>query len=107
MEAKLRAKVESREKNLHPGDLRLSESTLRNLDGSVKKNTAFQRKLVGCVVFLLKLLWILVHSQRSVTEQQRAAMTSDLKALNLSKYLQEVVSYYGWIQFGSMVGLNQ
>lgn len=30
--------------------------------------------------------------QRSLTEQQRATLTTDLKALNLSKYLQEVVS---------------
>lgn len=49
VEAKVRAKAESRRINLNPGDLRLSESSLRSLDGSVKKNTAFQRKLVGIV----------------------------------------------------------
>ena len=30
--------------------------------------------------------------QRLLTEQQRASLTSDLKHLNLSKYIQEVVS---------------
>lgn len=46
-EARVVAKVEIRRTNLSPGELRLSESSLRSLDGSVKKNTAFQRKLVG------------------------------------------------------------
>lgn len=45
-EARISAKVENRRTNLSPGDLRLPESSLRSLDGSVKKNTAFQRKLV-------------------------------------------------------------
>ena len=33
-----------------------------------------------------------LYFQRSLTEQQRTSLTADLKALNLSKYLQEVVS---------------
>lgn len=31
--------------------------------------------------------------QRSLTEQQRASLTSDLKGLNLTKYIQEAVSF--------------
>lgn len=73
-QTRAKAKMETKAKNLSVEGLRLSEDNLRGLDGSVKKNTAFQRKL------------------RSLTEQQRASLTSDLKNLNLSKYIQEVVS---------------
>ena len=33
-----------------------------------------------------------LHSQRTLTEQQRGSLTSDFKSLNLSKYIQEAVS---------------
>ncbi len=42
-------KIENRSKNFNVSTLRLSEGELRKLDGSVKKNTAFQRKLVSGV----------------------------------------------------------
>lgn len=46
-EAKARVKSETKDKNLNVSGLRLSDDDLRKLDGSVKKNTAFQRKLVS------------------------------------------------------------
>ena len=46
MEAKLAAKLENRNVNLHPEALRMTEASLKGLDSSVKKNTTFQRKLV-------------------------------------------------------------
>lgn len=33
-----------------------------------------------------------VSMQRTLTEQQRAGLTSDFESLNLSKYVQEAVS---------------
>lgn len=33
-----------------------------------------------------------VYWQRTLTEQQRASLTSDFESLNLSKYIQEAVS---------------
>ena len=47
VEAKLAAKLENRKANLNPAALRPTEASLKSLDGSVKKNTTFQRKLVS------------------------------------------------------------
>lgn len=46
-QTRAKAKMETKAKNLSVEGLRLSEDNLRGLDGSVKKNTAFQRKLVS------------------------------------------------------------
>ena len=44
--------METKSKNFSVVALRLSDDDLRKLDGSVKKNTAFQRKLVSDLVMV-------------------------------------------------------
>ena len=51
---------------------------MRKLDGSIKKNSAFVKKL------------------RTMTEAQKEVLSSDFRNLNLSKYIQEAVSGGGF-----------
>lgn len=56
------------------------DSFFRKLDSSVKKNTAFIKKLKG-----------------SVFESQRASLLNDVQKLNLTKYIPETVTSLGAI----------
>ncbi|KAA0720835.1 Regulator of nonsense transcripts 2 [Triplophysa tibetana] len=63
-----------RGKNQHVLETRPEEAFFSRLDSSLKKNTAFVKKL------------------RTLTEQQRASLSQDFNLLNLSKYIGEAVS---------------
>nr|XP_055045693.1 regulator of nonsense transcripts 2 [Misgurnus anguillicaudatus]XP_055045695.1 regulator of nonsense transcripts 2 [Misgurnus anguillicaudatus] len=63
-----------RGKNQHAQETRPEEAFFSRLDSSLKKNTAFVKKL------------------RTLTEQQRASLSQDFNSLNLSKYIGEAVS---------------
>lgn len=63
-----------RVKNQHAQETRPEEASFSRLDSSLKKNTAFVKKL------------------RTLTEQQRASLSQDFNSLNLSKYIGEAVS---------------
>ncbi|KAG1932589.1 regulator of nonsense transcripts 2 isoform X2 [Pimephales promelas] len=63
-----------RVKNQHVQETRPEEAFFSRLDSSLKKNTAFVKKL------------------RTLTEQQRASLSQDFDSLNLSKYIGEAVS---------------
>ena len=83
-EQALQLKLEAEERNEKKKAMRLSnqnaagkrpdEDFFRKLDSSLKKNTAFVKKL------------------GKLTEQQRDSLSNELLLLNLSKYVQEVVS---------------
>lgn len=55
---------------------RLDESVLKNLDSSIKRVTSYIKRL------------------KTMTESQRDSLAKDLKQLNLSKYLSEVVAAF-------------
>ncbi|XP_028810620.1 regulator of nonsense transcripts 2 [Denticeps clupeoides] len=63
-----------RAKNQNAQDARPEEAFFSRLDSSLKKNTAFVKKL------------------RTLTEQQRESLSHDFASLNLSKYIGEAVS---------------
>lgn len=63
-----------RVKNQHAQETRPEEAFFSRLDSSLKKNTAFVKKL------------------RTLTEQQRGSLSQDFDSLNLSKYIGEAVS---------------
>lgn len=63
-----------RVKNQHAQETRPEEAFFSRLDSSLKKNTAFVKKL------------------RTLTEQQRSSLSQDFDSLNLSKYIGEAVS---------------
>uniref|UniRef100_A0A673N298 Regulator of nonsense transcripts 2 n=1 Tax=Sinocyclocheilus rhinocerous TaxID=307959 RepID=A0A673N298_9TELE len=65
---------ELRVKNQHAPETRPEEAFFSRLDSSLKKNTAFVKKL------------------RTLTEQQRGSLSQDFDSLNLSKYIGEAVS---------------
>uniref|UniRef100_A0A9J8CX38 Regulator of nonsense transcripts 2 n=1 Tax=Cyprinus carpio carpio TaxID=630221 RepID=A0A9J8CX38_CYPCA len=65
---------ELRVKNQHVQETRPEEAFFSRLDSSLKKNTAFVKKL------------------RTLTEQQRGLLSQDFDSLNLSKYIGEAVS---------------
>ncbi|XP_072528538.1 regulator of nonsense transcripts 2 isoform X2 [Salminus brasiliensis] len=65
---------ELRGKNQHAQEGRPEEAFFSRLDSSLKKNTAFVKKL------------------RTLTEQQRDSLSHDFASLNLSKYIGEAVS---------------
>ncbi|XP_017341091.1 regulator of nonsense transcripts 2 isoform X1 [Ictalurus punctatus] len=65
---------ELRVKNQHAQESRPEEAFFSRLDSSLKKNTAFVKKL------------------RTLTEQQRSSLSHDFDSLNLSKYIGEAVS---------------
>ncbi|KAK7896803.1 hypothetical protein WMY93_022128 [Mugilogobius chulae] len=65
---------ELRSKNQRAQDSRPEEAFFSRLDSSLKKNTAFVKKL------------------RTLTEQQRDSLSNDFASLNLSKYIGEAVS---------------
>uniref|UniRef100_A0A8B9K026 Regulator of nonsense transcripts 2 n=1 Tax=Astyanax mexicanus TaxID=7994 RepID=A0A8B9K026_ASTMX len=65
---------ELRGKNQHAQESRPEEAFFSRLDSSLKKNTAFVKKL------------------RTLTEQQRDSLSHDFASLNLSKYIGEAVS---------------
>ncbi|KAI1888054.1 hypothetical protein AGOR_G00181100 [Albula goreensis] len=66
-----RKELRSRNQNAQEG--RPEEAFFSRLDSSLKKNTAFVKKL------------------RTLTEQQRDALSNDFASLNLSKYIAEAV----------------
>ncbi|KAJ8381550.1 hypothetical protein SKAU_G00023280 [Synaphobranchus kaupii] len=66
-----RKELRSRNQNAHEG--RPEEAFFSRLDSSLKKNTAFVKKM------------------RTLTEQQRDALSNDFASLNLSKYIAEAV----------------
>ncbi|XP_054280661.1 regulator of nonsense transcripts 2-like isoform X1 [Macrosteles quadrilineatus] len=72
VEQRAQAKLQLREKNQAPS--RPEEAALAKLDSSLKKNTAFIRKL------------------RNFTAPQLASLIKDMSTLNLSKYISEVAS---------------
>ncbi|KAL4658453.1 regulator of nonsense transcripts 2 isoform X1 [Arapaima gigas] len=63
-----------RSKNQNAQESRPEEAFFSRLDSSLKKNTAFVKKL------------------RTLTEQQRDSLSHDFASLNLSKYIAEAVS---------------
>uniref|UniRef100_A0A8C4NKB8 Regulator of nonsense transcripts 2 n=1 Tax=Dicentrarchus labrax TaxID=13489 RepID=A0A8C4NKB8_DICLA len=65
---------ELRSKNQNAQEGRPEEAFFSRLDSSLKKNTAFVKKL------------------RTLTEQQRDSLSNDFGSLNLSKYIGEAVS---------------
>ncbi|XP_061839569.1 regulator of nonsense transcripts 2 isoform X1 [Nerophis lumbriciformis] len=67
-----RKELRSRNQNAH--EARPEEAFFSRLDSSLKKNTAFVKKL------------------RTLTEQQRDSLSNDFASLNLSKYIGEAVS---------------
>ncbi|XP_060698609.1 regulator of nonsense transcripts 2 isoform X1 [Hemiscyllium ocellatum] len=67
-------RLELRSKNQIAHENRPEESFFTRLDSSLKKNTAFVKKL------------------RTITEQQRDTLSSDFNMLNLSKYIAEAVA---------------
>ncbi|KAK3753991.1 hypothetical protein QZH41_009266, partial [Actinostola sp. cb2023] len=70
----IKTKMLLRSKNLAAIAAYSSDTALKGLDSSVKKNSAFIKKL------------------RSITEQQRESLTNEFNGLNLSRYIQEAVS---------------
>ncbi|XP_026066042.1 regulator of nonsense transcripts 2-like isoform X2 [Carassius auratus] len=68
------SRKELREKNQRVQETRPEEAFFSRLDSSLKKNTAFVKKL------------------RTLTEQQRGSLSQDFNSLNLSKYIGEAVS---------------
>ncbi|KAF4114958.1 regulator of nonsense transcripts 2 [Onychostoma macrolepis] len=68
------SRKELRAKNQHVQETRPEEAFFSRLDSSLKKNTAFVKKL------------------RTLTEQQRGSLSQDFDSLNLSKYIGEAVS---------------
>ncbi|XP_022098777.1 regulator of nonsense transcripts 2-like [Acanthaster planci] len=68
------AKMALRAKNLAAAAERPDEDFFVKLDSSMKKNTAFVRKL------------------KTMTEQQRDSLTSEFNGLNLTKYVGEVAT---------------
>ncbi|XP_030071864.1 regulator of nonsense transcripts 2 isoform X2 [Microcaecilia unicolor] len=68
------ARKEQRSKNQNASDNRPEEHFFSRLDSSLKKNTAFVKKL------------------KTITEQQRDALSHDFSGLNLSKYIAEAVA---------------
>nr|CAB3267522.1 regulator of nonsense transcripts 2-like [Phallusia mammillata] len=67
-------KINFRITNQQAPSKRPDESFFRKLDSSLKKNTSFVKKL------------------GKLTEQQRTALTNEFQSLNLTRYMQEVVS---------------
>lgn len=76
LRGRIARKQELREKNLTAEHNRPDESFFRKLDSSLKKNTAFVKKL------------------KTLTESQRTALINDFGALNLTKYVEEMASRY-------------
>ncbi|CAI8037046.1 Regulator of nonsense transcripts 2 [Geodia barretti] len=72
--ARAREKQEFRQKNRDAASNTTDRSELKKLDGSVKKNSVFVKKL------------------RTLTEQQRASLTSDFESLNLTRYIGEAAT---------------
>ncbi|KAG7456293.1 hypothetical protein MATL_G00250160 [Megalops atlanticus] len=68
------SRKELRARNQSAQESRPEEAFFGRLDSSLKKNTAFVRRL------------------RTLTEQQREALSADFAALNLSKYIAEAVA---------------
>ncbi|TNM91530.1 hypothetical protein fugu_019910 [Takifugu bimaculatus] len=67
-----RKELRNKNQNAHEG--RPEEAFFSRLDSSLKKNTAFVKKL------------------RTLTEQQRDSLSNDFASLNLSKYIGEAVT---------------
>ncbi|KAG8142577.1 hypothetical protein E2320_005797, partial [Naja naja] len=68
------ARKELRSKNQNASESRPEENFFSRLDSSLKKNTAFVKKL------------------KTITEQQRDSLSHDFHGLNLSKYIAEAVA---------------
>ncbi|KRZ67531.1 Regulator of nonsense transcripts 2, partial [Trichinella papuae] len=71
---RLGRKREIRQANLNAAEIRPDEAFLRKLDSSLKKNTAFVKRL------------------KTFTESQSANIIRDFRTLNLSRYVTEMVS---------------
>ncbi|GFS94914.1 regulator of nonsense transcripts 2 [Nephila pilipes] len=71
---KLRLKAELRSININAESMRPEESFFSRLDSSLKKNTAFIKRL------------------RNMTEMQRDSLIKDMDGLNLTKYISEAAS---------------
>ncbi|XP_076469583.1 regulator of nonsense transcripts 2-like isoform X2 [Babylonia areolata] len=71
---KAKFKTELREANIASADNRPDESFFTRLDSSLKKNTAFVKKL------------------RLLSESQKDSLAKDFNGLNLSKYVEEAAS---------------
>ncbi|XP_015207795.1 regulator of nonsense transcripts 2 isoform X2 [Lepisosteus oculatus] len=67
------ARKDLRSKNQNAQEGRPEETFFSRLDSSLKKNTAFVKKL------------------KTITEQQRDSLSNDFNSLNLSKYIAEAV----------------
>ncbi|XP_064632125.1 regulator of nonsense transcripts 2-like [Lineus longissimus] len=68
---RIKTKMIQRQQNMVAADNRPDDSFFSRLDSSLKKNTAFVRKL------------------RNLTEAQKDSLSKDFSALNLSKYIGE------------------
>ncbi|KAI8805570.1 armadillo-type protein [Cladochytrium replicatum] len=75
-------RLELRKKNIEANSTRPDLSSMGNLDGSIKKNTAFVKKL-----------------KTSLTSEQLPSLTKELLSLKLEKYLTEVVVSIGEAKF--------
>ncbi|XP_055944763.1 regulator of nonsense transcripts 2-like isoform X1 [Argiope bruennichi] len=71
---KLRLKAELRAININAENIRPEESFFSKLDSSLKKNTAFIKRL------------------RNMTEMQRDSLIKDMEGLNLTKYISEAAA---------------
>ncbi|GFQ70834.1 regulator of nonsense transcripts 2 [Trichonephila clavata] len=71
---KLKLKAELRSINVNAESLRPEESFFSQLDSSLKKNTAFIKRL------------------RNMTELQRDSLIKDMEGLNLTKYISEAAA---------------
>lgn len=74
VQEKLSIRSLQREKNSNASTERPDESVFSKLDSSLKKNTAFVKKL------------------RNITEGQKLSLSKDFNTLNLSKYLGEMAA---------------
>lgn len=73
-EERINNRMDLRKKNTDAPQNRPAEGFFKQLESSMKKNTAFVKKL------------------RSINEQQRESLISEFNGLNLSKFIQEAVT---------------
>ena len=73
---RIRFKHELKEKNMRAESSRPDESALKKLDSSIKKITAFIKRL------------------KNLTESQKDSLSKDLVQLNLTKYISEVAAAF-------------
>ena len=71
---RMKVKLDTRQLNQNVASQRPDEGFFRKLDSSLKKNTAFVKKL------------------GKLTEQQRNSLVNEFESLNLTRYVQEIAS---------------